>query len=50
MQSWYDANQTPQTGIHNEIDTREELRTYDPALFAIAESVYGDSDWRPSCP
>ena len=55
-QSFFDANienleedRAPNSS-HNEIDTREELRTYDPALWAIAESVYGDTEWRPTCP
>lgn len=48
VQDWFDANltSTPSNGIHNEIGTRAQLRTYDPALAALLEKVYGDDDWR----
>jgi hypothetical protein len=51
-QSWFDANPnvSPPDGTHNDINTRAELRAYDPALTAlIAESMPEDS-WRPRCP
>jgi len=50
VQSWLDTNQRPQAGIHNEIDTREELRAYDPSLAALIEEYLGDGSWRPTCP
>lgn len=48
VQDWFDANltSTPSNGIHNEIGTRAQLKTYDPALAALLEKVYGDDDWR----
>lgn len=50
VQSWFDANQAPQPGIHNEIDTRDELEAADPRLAAlIARYLPGDA-WRPACP
>ncbi|HEY3496639.1 MAG TPA: hypothetical protein VGK73_18195, partial [Polyangiaceae bacterium] len=51
VQDWYDANReaVPGDGVHNEINTRAELKAYDPELAAlIAESVPED-DWRPVC-
>ncbi len=35
---------------HNHVNTRDELREYDPTLYAIAAAVYGETDWRPTCP
>ena len=50
VQSWFDANQDPQEGVHNHVDTRIELRDYDPALSALIERFMGDGSWRPACP
>ena len=55
-QSYFDANledtseDRPPNSSHNAIDTRDELRDYDPSLWAILASVYGDAEWRPGCP
>lgn len=54
-QSYFDVNleepdDRPPNSSHNQVDTREELRRYDPMLFEIARSVYGDTTWRPTCP
>jgi len=51
-QSFFDANQEadPPDDSHNLVDTREELRVYDPSLFRLLVSVYGDTAWRPACP
>lgn len=55
-QSYFDANlednaeDREPNSSHNAVNTREELREYDPALWAIAESVFGDTAWRPTCP
>lgn len=32
VQSWFNVNQSPQSGIHNEVNTRAELLKYDPVL------------------
>lgn len=50
VQSWLDTNQRPQAGIHNGIDTRQELKEYDPALAALIGEYIGDGSWRPICP
>jgi len=55
VQTFFDVNleepdDRPPNSSHNQVDTREELRTYDPTLFDIARSVFGDTEWRPTCP
>ena len=54
VQSFFDANleepdDRPANSSHNHVDTREELRAYDPDLHNIAIAVFGNTDWRPSC-
>lgn len=55
VQSFFDANledndeERKPISSHNHVNTREELREYDRSLWAIAMSVFGDTDWRPSC-
>jgi len=44
-QSWFDTNRR-NDDIHNDIDTREKLKQYDPDLAALLEEVYGDGNWR----
>ena len=39
----------PSNGIHNEIDTRAELETYDPALFELVAEIFEPVDL-PLCP
>ncbi len=55
VQSYFDMNleepeDRPPNSAHNHVDTREELKVYDPSLYEIARSVFGDTPWRPSCP
>jgi len=49
VQDWFDTNLTspPQ---HNEIHTRAQLKTYDPALYALLGRVFEDDAWRYHCP
>ena len=55
VQSFFDANLEDNVedrdpiSSHNHVNTRDELRTYDRSLWAIAMSVFGDTEWRPSC-
>ena len=55
VQSYFDANREDTdedrgpNSSHNAVNTRDELAEYDPALWAIAESVFGDTPWRPEC-
>ena len=39
-QSWFDTNRA------NDVDTRDKLKEYDPALAVLLAEVYGDTDWR----
>ena len=45
VQSWFDTNRPPDRD-HNHVDTREELKEYDPRLAALAAEVFGDGEWR----
>lgn len=45
VQSWFDTNRPPDHD-HNHVNTREELKEYDPRLAAIVADVFGDGDWR----
>lgn len=45
VQSWFDTNRSNDHD-HNHVDTREELREYDPALAKMIEAEFGDKPWR----
>lgn len=45
VQSWFDTNRPPDHD-HNHVDTREELREYDPNLAKLVEEVFGNTAWR----
>jgi hypothetical protein len=51
-QAWFDAglDVSAPDGLHNEINTRAELRDYDPALAALIGEAMPDDSWRPRCP
>lgn len=52
VQDWFDVNleAIPSDGIHNEINTRAELKTYDPVLYGLISKVF-PTDWQPvACP
>ncbi len=42
VQSWFDNNRQPDHD-HNFVDTRLELKEYDPGLAALCEEVFGDT-------
>ncbi len=46
VQSWFDTNRPKPDAQHNHVDTREELKEYDPKLAALIEEIYGDRAWR----
>jgi hypothetical protein len=52
VQDWYDANleATPPDGLHNDVNTRVELRAYDPELASLIAEHVPDDGWRPTCP
>ncbi len=44
-QSWFDNNRE-NDALHNHVDTRVELKEYDPGLAKLCEEVFGDLSWR----
>lgn len=52
VQDYFDTNleSIPANGIHNEINTRAELKEYDPTLFGIIDTIFGGFAWSPICP
>lgn len=42
VQDWYDTNDwaMPPNGIHNDVNTRVELESYDPILYALIAGVF----------
>ena len=49
VQSWFDTN-AENDDQHNEVNTRVELKSYDPALAALLAEVFEDGEWRYSFP
>jgi hypothetical protein len=49
---WFDANTeaSPADGTDNEINTRVELKAYDPGLAALIAEYLPEDSWRPACP
>jgi len=45
VQCWFDDNRE-NDALHNHVDTRAELREYDPGVAALCEEVFGDHAWR----
>lgn len=45
VQCWFDTNRE-NDNQHNEINTRIELKAYDPRLTALLNEVFGDRPWR----
>jgi len=45
VQSWFNSNRPPDHD-HNHIDTREELKEYDPGLANLVGEIFGDTVWR----
>lgn len=48
VQDWYDTNASsnPPNGVHNQVNTRVELESYDPALYALVDGMFSeDTDW-----
>jgi peptidyl-prolyl cis-trans isomerase A (cyclophilin A) len=44
-QSWFDDNRENDS-LHNHVNTRAELKEYDPGLAALCAEVFGDLPWR----
>jgi hypothetical protein len=45
VQAWYDTNRTMDHD-HNHIETRAQLKKYDPMLAKLCEALLGDGQWR----
>ncbi len=45
VQSWFDNNRE-NDALHNHVNTRAELKDYDPALAALCAEVFGEIAWR----
>jgi hypothetical protein len=52
VQSWFDANAdvAQPDGTNGPINTRGELKAYDPALATLIAETMPDDAWRPTCP
>jgi alpha-glucosidase len=47
VQDYFDCNATsPREGVHNDVNTRDELRAYDPDLYALIDEVFRQNPWR----
>lgn len=50
VQSWFNCNQSrPYEGIHNHVNTRKELKVYDPELYRFLSQYFSKEDWTPFC-
>jgi len=45
VQTWFNTNRQ-NDAIHNHVNLRKELKSYDPALAKLVEEVLGDTPWR----
>jgi cyclophilin family peptidyl-prolyl cis-trans isomerase len=45
VQDWFDDNRENDS-LHNHVNTRAELKEYDPVAAALCEEVFGDREWR----
>lgn len=45
VQDWFDNNRQNDRA-HNHVNTRAELKAYDPNLAALVAEVFGEGDWR----
>ena len=45
VQNWFDDNRE-NDALHNHVNTRQELKDYDPTAAALCREVFGDGPWR----
>ena len=45
VQSWFDCN-AKNNASHNDIDTRDKLKKYDPRMAQLLEQIFRNNDWR----
>jgi alpha-glucosidase len=46
VQSYFDCNNPPNRGVHNDVNTREKLAKYDPALYELIDEAFRQNEWR----
>ncbi len=46
VQSYFDCNNPPNKGVHNDINTRDKLKKYDPEFFELIDGVFKQSKFR----
>ena len=49
VQSWFGTNRENDHD-HNHVDTREELKQYDPRIAELLDAIFGDNDWQYAKP
>ncbi|MEW6743639.1 MAG: peptidylprolyl isomerase [Planctomycetota bacterium] len=49
VQDWFDNNRENDS-LHNHVNTRAELKEYDPDLAALCAEVFGENPWRYRIP
>jgi hypothetical protein len=49
VQSWFDTNRHDDSA-HNHVDTRAELKEYDPGLAALIAGAFPNNEWRYTRP
>ncbi|HAB15431.1 MAG TPA: hypothetical protein DCE44_03165 [Verrucomicrobiales bacterium] len=49
VQSWFDDNRE-NDALHNHVNTRVELKAYDPGVAGLCAEVFGDGPWRYTKP
>lgn len=51
VQDWFNCNNQsiPPDGVHNHVNTREELMEYDPVLYNLIEGFFTSSEFQISC-
>ncbi|HMO31496.1 MAG TPA: hypothetical protein PKE07_00725 [Lacibacter sp.] len=51
IQCWFNCNleSIPSNGIHNEINTKTELQTYDPVLYNLIKRYFTDENRKNGC-
>jgi hypothetical protein len=52
VQSYFNTNigSALGDGVHNHVNTRQELADYDPALYNFIAKFFQDFAWSPTCP
>jgi len=49
VQSWFNTNRAPDHD-HNHVNTRKELKQYDPRLATLVAEIFPDDEWRYTVP